>query len=61
MEIEELLNKSKRLPTHYSDPMEVESIMPIGEHYKLRMRRIDDEPPLPFLFLPLSAPNNWNP
>jgi len=41
MEMENLLNKTIKLPTHFPEPVEVESITQVGKHYKLRVRKID--------------------
>ncbi len=41
MGAEKLLNKTIKLPTHFPEPVEVESITRIGNHYKLRVRTID--------------------
>ncbi len=41
MEPEKLLNRSVRLPTHFSEPVDVESIVPVGRYYKLRVRKAD--------------------
>lgn len=41
MEIERLLNKTVRLPTHFPEPVLIESMVPIGDHYKLRVRNAD--------------------
>lgn len=41
MEMENLLNKTVKLPTHFSEPVVVESITQVGKHYKLRVRKID--------------------
>lgn len=41
MEVENLLNKTIKLPTHFSDPVKVESATYVGTHYKLRVRKTD--------------------
>ncbi len=41
MEIEKLLNKTIKLPTHFPEPVKVESINQVGRHYKLRVRKIN--------------------
>jgi SNF2 family DNA or RNA helicase len=38
MVVEELLNHSVRLPTHFLEPVLVENIGLVGKHYKLRVR-----------------------
>jgi len=39
--MENLLNKTIKLPTYFPEPVEVESITKVGKHYKLRVRKID--------------------
>lgn len=39
--MENLLNKTIKLPTHFPEPVEVESITQVEKHYKLRVRKID--------------------
>ncbi|MCS7214943.1 MAG: helicase-related protein [Thermodesulfovibrio sp.] len=41
MKTDNLLNKKIILPTHFADPVEVESINKIDTHYKLLVRRTD--------------------
>lgn len=42
METETLLNKTIKFPTHFPEPIKVESITQMGKHYKLRVRKIDE-------------------
>lgn len=44
MQTDNLLNRFIRLPTHFSEPVEVENVTTVGEHYKLRVRRADGYP-----------------
>lgn len=42
--VEKLLNKTIKLPTHFPEPVKVESITQIGMHYKLMVRKMDGRP-----------------
>jgi SNF2 family DNA or RNA helicase len=41
MDPQKLLNKKVKLPTQFAEPVKVESIMVLGCHYKLRIRKTD--------------------
>ena len=41
MNPEKLVNTKVRLPTHFSEPVVVESTESVGKHHKLRVRNAD--------------------
>src|SRR3990167_2271467 len=41
MSYDHIIDKLVRLPTYFSDPVRVESVRPVGDHYKLRIRKSD--------------------
>ena len=41
MSYEHIIDRLVNLPTYFSDPVRVESVRPVGDHYKLRIRKSD--------------------